>query len=257
MSENALVQQSIAEWSEPEPIEFDDLLVEKMPLNAARMFVKKHHYSRGLGNAAMCWGAYQKQTGRLIGVVAFQTPISENTRDFIFGDCVCGCPHVDPKECNRDDCSVRGDHHHVGEHVTELHRLAIVPEAPQNVASWLISKGLTRLKEYKPKYWAVISMADRTEGHDGTIYQATNADYYGTTDTGVHFIDEDGRLRNRRQCGENITIDQARRRGWEVTRRDKKHRYVYWLPYKSGRSKDGLRDLSQVELESYPGGGSE
>lgn len=249
-----LRQQTIDELTESVPIRFDDLSVEKIPLSAARWFMEQHHYSGGLGNAAMSWGVRQGETRRLVGVIAFQTPISENARDSIFGDDVCGCKLIDPKECNRDDCDVRGDHHHAGEHVTELHRLAVVPDAPQNLGSWLISKGLKQLKQYKPKYWAVISMADSTEGHNGTQYQAANADYYGTTGARVEYLDADGRLRSPRQCGENITPDDARDRGWVVEKREEKHRYVFWLPYRSRHSHDGLRELSEIDLEPYPGG---
>lgn len=247
-------QSSLVQLVEPQPIRFDDLHVDKIPLDPARRFMEEHHYSGGLGNAAMTWGVYQNATGKLIGVIAFQTPISENTRDLIFGDHVCGCQLVDPKACNRDDCAVRGDHHHVGEHVTELHRLAVVPEAPKNLGSWSISKALTRLKDYKPKYWAVISMADSTEGHDGTQYQGANADYYGTTEEKIAYIDQQGRLRTRRQCGDNITLAEAKERGWTVSKREVKHRYVFWLPYRSRYSQDGLRELAEIGIQPYPGG---
>lgn len=246
------MQASLADYSgTPSEIRLSELSVRKVPLSVARRFMNRYHYSGGLGNAAMPWGAYHP-TGRLVGVIAFQTPISENARDSIFGTDACGCQLVEPKECNRDDCRIWGHHHHLGEHVTELHRLAAIPEAPKNTGSWLISKGLTALKQYKPKYWAVISMADSTEGHDGTQYQGANADYYGTTDARVEYIDSEGRLRSPRQCGVNITLEEAEARGWEVEHREMKHRYVFWLPYRSGRSIDGLREFSEVEIQDYP-----
>lgn len=248
-------QQSLVELLEPKPIELSDLHVQQVPLKVARRFMRRYHYSGGLGNAAMPWGAYQNETGRLIGVIAFQTPISENARDSIFGTSVCGCQLVEPKACNRDDCSVWGNHHHVCDHVTELHRFAVIPEAPKNTGSWLISEGLKRLKRYKPKYWAVISMADSTEGHDGTQYQGANADYYGTTEARIEYEDKQGRIRSPRQCGENITIEEAKKRGWKVLKREEKHRYVFWLPYRSRQSKDGLRELSLIGIQDFPGAG--
>lgn len=232
--------------------EIADFHVEKVPLDVARRFMRRHHYSGGLGNAAMPWGVYDQTTGKLLAIIAFQTPISELVRDSVFGKSVCGCQLVEPKECNRDDCHIWGDHHHLGEHVTELHRIAAVPEAPKNTGSWLISKGLTALKQYKPKYWAVISMADSTEGHNGTLYQAANADYYGTAEKRIQYRDQDGRLRPPRQCGENISMAEAKSRGWTIERRGVKHRYVFWLPYRSMRSVDGLREFSNLELQPYP-----
>lgn len=249
---NSTMQVTITEYSDrPERIELSGLSLQPVPLKLARRFMNNHHYSGGLGNAAMSWGAYHS-SGILLGVAAFQTPISENVRDSIFGKAACGCQLVEPKECNRDDCRIWGHHHHLGEHVTELHRMAVVDDAPKNTGSWLISKALTALKQYKPKYWAVISMADSTEGHVGVQYQGANADYYGTTGSRVEYIDQDGRLRSPRQCGVNITVEEARARGWEINHREQKHRYVFWLPYRSGRSIEGLREFSKIQIQEYP-----
>lgn len=246
-------QASLMDYGEvPREMRLSEMHVEQIPLAVVRRFMAKYHYSGGIGNAAMPWGMYHNPTGQLVGAIAFMTPISENTRDLIFGDGVCGCQLVEPKECNRDGCEVWGDHHHLGEHVTELHRLAFVPKAPPNSGSWFISRALTRLKEYKPKYWAVVSMADSTEGHDGTQYQGANADYYGVSGARVEYVDEDGRKRSPRQCGENITLADAKQRGWEIAKRDPKHRYVFWLPYRSMRSVDGLREFAEIEIQPYP-----
>lgn len=232
--------------------QLSDFYIEKVPHSVARPFMEKYHYSGGLGNAAMCWGCYDGATGELMSVIGFQTPISENTRDSVFGPHVCGCQLVDPRECNREECEVRGEHHHLAQHVTELHRLASVPHAPKNTGSWIISRAITALKEYKPKYWAVVSMADSTEGHEGIQYQAANADYYGMTGRAMVYIDNDGRLRHPRQCGENITVEEAKERGWDVEYRAEKHRYVFWLPYRSMRSVEGLREFSNLDLQPYP-----
>lgn len=234
-----------------ETYEFEDLAVHKMPLAPAREFITKHHYSRGCGNAAMTWGVYHEPTSKLLGVIAFQTPISENVRASIFelgctaypNDSIpswnqCGCDHIDKR-------------HGYRQHVTELHRLAIIDEAPQNTGSWFISRALKRLKFYKPKYWAVVSMADTTEGHVGTVYQASNADYYGMSAACKAYVDETGRLRTRRQCGVNISAETAERRGWTSVKRQTKHRYLFWLP-DPYESKEAVRRRKSVELLAYP-----
>lgn len=232
--------------------EFSDFLVKRVPTSYAKEFIATHHYSGGAGRAMMPWGVYDQDSSKLLGVVAFHTPISEAARDSIFGAerCTCGMVGLH-KDCNRDDCSVSTAHHHKGEHVTELHRMAIHPDAPKNTATWLISRALDNLKEYKPKYWAVISMADTTEGHDGSVYQAANADYYGMSGTATYYKDEDGRLRSPRQCGENVTLADAKARGWEIVKRNAKHRYVFWLPG-NYESKDEIRERAVIELTEYP-----
>jgi len=197
--------------------------VEKIGHNRAFPFVSEYHYSGGMGNAAMPYGIVQEHTGELVGVVAFHTPISENVRASVFGP-----DHVDS--------------------VTELHRMAIHPDAPHNTASWAISRALSSLKSDKPKYKAVLSFADTTEGHDGTVYQAANADYAGMSQTATFYRDDDGRLRAPRQCGENVDPEA---RGWEKESRDAKHRYVFWIP-DPYESKDDLRERCELELQPYP-----
>lgn len=148
----------------------DDFNVSQIDQRAARAFIREYHYAQGMGNAAMCWGLHDKPTGKLLGVIAFHTPISENVRKSVFGS-------------------------EMKDSVTELHRMAIHPDAPHNTATWFIARALDGLKDYKPKYKAVVSFADSTEGHDGTVYQAANADYTGTTDKTVFYKDPSGRLR--------------------------------------------------------------
>ena len=240
----------------------DDFEIRDVDYHRGRDFIKEYHYSGGCGTAVMLWGCFHSATDELLGVIAFQTPISENTRNYIFGDRECNCldTHLrdyhgwtgegDP-QYKPEPCEWAVEDHKWKQHVTELHRLAIKPECPQNTASWLIENGLRELKKYKPKYRAVISFADTTEGHDGTIYQATNAIYYGMTDESTFYRDQDGRLRNPRQCGENITLEKAEDRGWTPEKRESKHRYLYLLP-DPYQSREDLRDELDVEPQAYP-----
>jgi hypothetical protein len=233
--------------SEDYDFSFDDYLVKQIDKRTAREFIQKYHYAKGSGNAIMPWGLYEQVKGRLVGVIAFQTPISENTRASIFEE----LQESAEKQMTPCDCGYIDGEHGYREHVTELHRMAIHPDCPQNTATWFISRALDRLKEYKPKYWAVISMADSTEGHDGTVYQAANADYYGTSKPRKFYRDQSGFLRNPRQVGENISHSEAKKRGWDIEQREAKHRYVFWLPDEY-YSKDELRELATVELQQYP-----
>jgi len=203
-----------------------DLYVERIPLAAGREFIKEHHYTGGCGTASMMWGCYDNESSELLGAIAFQTPISEAVRESIFG----------------------AEHKNK---VTELHRMAIKDKAPHNTGSWFISRALDGLKEYKPKYWAIIAFADSTEGHDGTVYQAANADYYGTRGTATFYRKPDGHLKHPRTAGDNITIDEAEARGWKPEKREPKHRYVFWLP-DPYQSKDELRELANIGVQPYP-----
>lgn len=208
-----------------------DFEVRKVKSSIGRDFILDHHYSGSCHGGPMTWGLYDTAHGdELVGVIGFATPISENVRRSIWREDV---------EDEMKDAT------------TELHRLVTLDDCPHNTETWFISRGLDALKEYKDKYKAVISFADSTEGHDGTIYQASNAIYYGQTGEHTFYRDNDGNLRAPRSNGENISVEEARSRGWEPEKRSHKHRYLFLLPDEY-ESKDDVRDLLDVDEQDYP-----
>src|SRR5574343_2015619 len=125
-------------------MQFDGYSVKKVPASVCKDFIITPHYSHGCHNGPMTWGVFDP-IDNLVGVCAFATPNSENVRASIFG---------------KDHVS----------RVTELHRLVLLDEVPKMAESWFIVRALKGLKEYRPNLWAVVSFADSTEGHVGTIY---------------------------------------------------------------------------------------
>ena len=188
----------------------------------AKDYIRENHYSHGSHNGASpCFGLFDNDN--LIGVLMFATPCSENVRSSIFGE-------------------------EYKNHVTELHRLHIKDCTPKNTESWFISRVLKLLKEIKPTIWAVISFSDSTEGHEGTIYKATNAYMLGTTGKATFYRDNDGRLRHPRQSGVNIKKEEAEKLGWKPEKRGAKNRYLYLLP-DDKRHKKELLDLCKYDLK--------
>jgi len=211
-------------------MELSNFTIEKLGRDTAREFIMEHHYSGTCHAGPMAWGCFNGG-GELIGVIAFATPISENVRRYIWNGAV------------EDEMKDR---------TTELHRLVTVDAAPKNTETWFISRSLDALKKYKSKYKAVISHADQTENHKGTIYQASNAMYTGTTGGKTTFYrDSEDNLRAPRQNGENISVEEAKSRGWEPEKREAKHRYIFLLPDKY-ESKDDIREMLSVEDQPYP-----
>lgn len=196
------------------------------PLDSStgKAFIREHHYSHGSHNGPTCFGLYDNDV--LIGVCAFATPCSENVRRSVFG-----AEHVD--------------------RVSELHRLVILDQTPTNTESWFIARALRLFKERRPQTWAVLSFADATEGHAGTIYQATNAIYTGTSGRATFYRDGDGRLRHPRQNGVNVTLAEAKVRGWTPVKRDGKHRYLFLLPDNRAHRRELMRMLVLTSLP-YP-----
>jgi hypothetical protein len=189
---------------------------------AAKRFVMAHHYAKGMHNGpTLCTGLYDGP--HLVGVCAFATPCSEAVRASVFGkDCV--------------------------DLVTELHRLVLLDQVPTNAESWFIARSLEWLRSLKDHIHAVVSFADEGHGHRGTIYQASNALYYGAAPGYRAFLDETGRQRHKRQCGRNISIEEGIARGWTPIKTGRKHRYCLLL----GRDRRHSRQLlADVRLERY------
>lgn len=208
---------------------FANYAVKPIAAKVGKEFVIEHHYSHGIHNGPMCFGLFFDED--LVGVCAFAAPSSENVRASVFG--------VEHKRS-----------------VTELHRLVLLDEVPKNAESFFIVRALKELKAQRPYYNAVISFADPTQNHVGTIYQATNALYCGRSAPAVFYLDENNRLRHPRQNGVNITATMAKEKGWMPTKRLGKHRYLYLLPDNKTHMKQ-LKANLKLQAQTYPKGETE
>ena len=181
--------------------------VIKIDAKTAKAYIHVNHYSHGSHNGpSPCYGLFDSDS--LIGVLMFATPCSENVRASMFGT-------------------------EYKDGVVELHRLHILDVTPHNTETWFIARCLKLLKQDRPQTLGVISFADATEGHAGTIYKASNFLYCGTTGKARFYLDKDGRLRHPRQNGVNISVAKATELGWKPVIREGKHRYIYLLSKKA------------------------
>jgi hypothetical protein len=73
--------------------------------------------------------------------------------------------------------------------VIELRRLCCIDSTPKNTESFFISKCLKMIKKYN--YKIIVSYADPTYNHVGTIYKASNFTYVGRTAKGKLIIYKD------------------------------------------------------------------
>ena len=210
-------------------ISFSDFSVMRIKTLPAKEYVKRKHYSRSCHNLpSPCYGLFVEEGDskrNMIGVLCFATPCSERVRASVFGE--------DYKR-----------------HVTELHRLFVEDEyegalTPKGTESWFVSRCLKELKKEKPHIWAVLTFADTTEGHCGTIYKATNAKFCGMTAKSTFYVDQEGCLRHPRQCGVNVSVEEAKERGWKPVKRESKNRYLYLLP-DSRKHKKQLQSMCKL-----------
>lgn len=64
----------------------------------------------------------------------------------------------------------------------ELARLWLADSVPKNAETWLIAKAVKYIKTNFPRVKTLVSYADPSVGHSGTIYKAANWSYDGKTD---------------------------------------------------------------------------
>jgi len=195
-------------------------LIDKI---TAVTYIKNNHYSKTCSpNPYPCYGLFEKD--KLIGVLAFAVPCSENVCSSFFG-----------KEYKRN--------------ILELHRLHIMDCTPINTESWFIASCLKLLKQKEPTIYGIVSFADASENHSGVIYQATNAYYLGKTNSATFYRDKEGRLRHPRQKTHingkrvtyNVDLKDAEKRGWIPEKRLGKHRYFYLLPNDKRHKKELIK----------------
>lgn len=64
----------------------------------------------------------------------------------------------------------------------ELARLYLLDEVPKNAETWFIGRAVRWIKRHRPDVSTLVSYADPSAGHRGTIYRAANWTADGRTD---------------------------------------------------------------------------
>jgi hypothetical protein len=136
-------------------------------------------------------------------------------------------------------------------HVLELTRLWIKDASPKNAESFLIGKALKMLD---PKWQIIVSYAEISAGHIGTVYQATNFIYTGLSDAhAVWLLDGKSGKHDRHLFDEHGGIEGAKAFYGERLikgQRGRKHRYIFFRGSRS-RKKELLSKL-RYNKQKYP-----
>ena len=148
-------------WGEEEILDFrdrsvTDFDVQPVPIQRISAFVEEWHYSSNVNGLriAQCFGLFCD--GILIGAMIYGKVGMANAWK----------PYGDKEE-----------------DVVELRRLCCVDNTPKCTESYFIGKTLKWMKQ-NTQYQTVVSYADAFHDHSGTIYQATNFLYLGTSSKG-------------------------------------------------------------------------
>jgi hypothetical protein len=171
----------------------------------------KKHYAKRVPSISYSFGLYEGSI--LIGVMTIGKPASPSLCDG-----VCG------KEFT--------------EYVYELNRLCVHDGLEKNVLSYFVGSCLKIIKEDL----IIVSYADKSMGHNGYIYQATNWIYTGATKERTDIGQEDG-THSRHY---DKTINKKSNRKF----RSSKHRYIFFV----GKKRNVFLKALKYEKQPYPKG---
>ena len=139
--------------------------VRPCDLKLAQKMVREYHYAKGGSNTAVyVFGLFKKGSDELFGVSWWLPP----TR--------VACESV----CKVDWKRVLG-----------LTRLVLLPGVPKNACSFLISKSVKAITHDR-RFGHLVTYADESQGHLGTIYRASNWTYVGRTGPYPRWVNSEG-----------------------------------------------------------------
>ena len=123
--------------------------VERVSISSVSKFISAHYLKKRPAIVLLCLAMFDSD--RMVGCVVYSAP---------------------PKEANK----------RYGGETWELARLYLLDEIPRNAETWLIGKSVKWIRRNHPKVKFLLSYADPSAGHSGTIYKAANWRLDGMTD---------------------------------------------------------------------------
>ena len=138
-----------------------DYIVLKTERSIAKPFVIKHHYSQAFGKASIILGLYKVGEPKLLGIITFGQCSGRLVAQSV----------------------IEGGSH---ETVFEFLRMCVLDEC-DCPRTFFMSKAISILKQNFPKIKCLVTYADQTEGHDGTVYKANSWKYVGKTGKKYHY----------------------------------------------------------------------
>lgn len=186
---------------------FDEITLSEITTNDARIFLGAYHYLPAISKSGWHIGAFHKN--KLIATITFSAIVRKESATRL---------------------NLKSNQ------IKELSRFCIHPTYhKKNFASWLLSRSTKLFKKKFPQAKFLISFADETFGHIGTIYKAANWQYDGEVAPSYCYISTDGYLAHKKTIW-----DRARKLNMSeseyITRSKykrictkKKHRYLLRL----------------------------
>lgn len=164
--------------------------------------VADHHYAGGGSNTAVyVHGLFERGTDKLFGVAWWLPP----TR--------VACESVNKEHWKK---------------VLSLTRLVMLPSAPKNACTFLLSRSVAAIRADR-RFVSLVTYADESQGHTGGIYKASNWEYVGRTGPYPRWIDPTTGRQVAPKATVNRTKAQMEALGYVKTGSFHKHKFVSHL----------------------------
>ncbi len=186
-----------------------DLVIANCDKRTLKAILAQNHYSGTCSSITVGYGVYWR--GQLKGGIVFSAGVGRFANAY--------CRICKPTE------------------IVELTRLWLHDDLPKNGESRVIGLALRVLRKGRGRFRAALSYADEYAGHVGTIYQATNFRYMGTSTSASSKIRIGGLIVNSRSLNSRYGTHSVPRLRKILGRDDieyvrektRKHAYVYPL----------------------------
>ena len=207
----------------------DKYSVKSVTSNQCKEWLLKKHYLKRMTSFTYSFGLFENNI--LVGVLTFGNAVPIYMKKSLFGE-----KYMDI--------------------VYELNRLCTNDNLDKNANSYFISEAFKLL----PKPLIIVSYADKSVGHNGYIYQATNFMFTGESHTQL-----DWKLKGKEHIHSRTLMDEFAFENNRVeklkekygddlyqVKREPKYRYVYVIADKN--TKKEIMKHKLFELKEYPKG---
>ena len=194
-----------------ETIKVSDFTIEAVHKKAVTPFIEKWHYSHYAGGIQhrQCFALYSPDgpfgLPRMIGAAIYGQPAMPDTAKKYNPD--------DPLRC------------------WELRRLCCIDDTPTNTESYFIGKTLRWLKQNTDTQ-VIISYSDLHQGHEGTIYKASNFINIGQSPASRVLMVDGKEFHGRSMNNKHRPYGRALKRRWEAKKAGAKDDGIFYVDRK-------------------------
>jgi hypothetical protein len=188
-------------------LDFSGIVEKQIIPKDAEIFIGKYHYAGRLGRSGINLGYFYENT--LITVIIYASPIRQEIA------IKQGLP------ANK---------------ILELSRLCIHPQYQvKNLASFLIARSIQFLKKKCPEIECLVSFADSTHNHLGTIYKASNWKLDGKVTPDYWYVDQNKYIYHKKTIWDRaqklgiLESEYYKLAGYQKVWGNSKHRFIYRL----------------------------